>query len=249
MKLFFSEFTADYESYSYPYQVCGVKEPKDTLKLIYDNGFLPTRIDKRLFYLCRSFRVDLRKFKLSSENRRIQKRNSSLSLEVHRLKNFTYSYEIGKLAKDFYTEKFGPKTMSAQKAKWLFTSGAMTDVIEYKTDGYIVGYCLVNKTKKILHYAYPFYKLELNNSNLGMGMMLQAIVYAKEKGLRYAYLGTVYTEASLYKTQFEGGQFFNGRAWDSDISLLKEIVRNKKTTGHTFGELKNKSDAIDAILK
>lgn len=249
MKIFFSEFAADYDSFSYPYQVCGIREEDDRLELIYDNGFLPTRIDKRLFYLCRSFRVELKRFALSSENRRIQKKCEDLQLEVKSLKDFTYDYKIGKFANEFYRKKFGPKTMSAQKAKWLFTSGAMTDVIQYKIGERVVGYCLVNKTGEIIHYAYPFYDLQYNNSNLGIGMMLNAILFAKDKDIKYVYLGTVYTLSSLYKTQFEGGEFFTGLNWNPEISLLKDLVRSEKHHRHSFARAENKAEIVDSILK
>lgn len=78
---------------------------------------------------------------------------------------------------------------------------------------------------RTLHYAYPFYDKNLIGSNIGMGMMLKAILHAKEKQKSYIYLGTVYTEQSLYKTQFKGLEWFDGESWSTDIDDLKNKIK------------------------
>jgi arginyl-tRNA--protein-N-Asp/Glu arginylyltransferase len=244
MKLIFSEYKADYSKYHFPYQVYLMKEESDELNKIYDMGFLPSRAKLNLFYLARSLRVDLSKFEPSSENRRILRKTESLQLTAYSLREFEYGWEIGKLAKDFYDKRFGKGTMSANKIKWLFTSGACSDVLEYKDSGKTIGYCLVNNTGQILHYAYPFYELEYFDKNAGMGMMLRAILHAKEEGLKYVYLGTCYTEESLYKTQFKGIEYFTGFSWSRDIEKLKELIREKQE-GHLLESVENKDEIFE----
>ncbi len=247
MKLFFSEFNADYGKYYFPYQVYALKEKDDSFEQMYNKGFLPTRINKDLFYLARSLRVSLKEHTPSSENRRIINKFPDLSVQLISLSDFQYNYEIGKLASDFYKRRSEVKGMSAQKIKSLITEGYFTHILKFSLNGVLVGYCIVNSDVNVLHYAYPFYKEEFEKSNMGMAMILSTIQLSQNKGLKYLYLGTVYTEQSLYKTQFVGAEYFNGIEWVNDIEGLKEIVRNHRE-GHLFETLADKDATIINLL-
>jgi arginyl-tRNA--protein-N-Asp/Glu arginylyltransferase len=230
MKYIFKEFElSDYARYQFPYQVYLESEEGDSIEDIYENGFLQSRIDSRLFYLSRGIRIDVSQFELSSENRRINRKTEYLTYELSTIDKFEYDYPIGKMAIDFYKERFGEKTISAQKWKWIFTSGVFTHVIIFKDNrtNEVIGYCPIIMTKSILHYAYPFYKTNYLSENLGIGMMQSAILHSKETGIRYAYLGTCYTHNSLYKTQFKGAQWFTGEVWSDDIQGLKLTIKNQ----------------------
>ncbi len=236
MRFLFSEYRANYRKYRFPYQVYALKEDSDEYADLYALGLLPSRIAKDLYYLARGVRVDLVKFEPSSENRRIKRKTKYLEVEMIGLGDFDYDFTIGKLGKDFYEKRFGKGVMSANKIKWLFTSGAMTHVLKYndKEKDKVVGYCLVISDKNMLHYAYPFYDVSYFEKNAGMGMMLSAIELAKENGLSHVYLGTCYTESSLYKLQFEGVEYFNGFEWSGDTEKLKEVVREREVQSGDF---------------
>ena len=72
---------------------------------MYERGYVFTRKGKGVMQQTRSVRVDLSKFELSSENRRILKKVSDISLSVKGLPIADYDFKLGKLAKDFYDEK------------------------------------------------------------------------------------------------------------------------------------------------
>jgi arginine-tRNA-protein transferase len=267
MKFFFSEYKADYSKYHFPYQIYVIKEDSDELDKLYEMGLLPSRARLNLFYLARSLRIDLSKFEPTSENRRIQRKTEYLKMSIINLQQFKYDYTIGKLAKDFYDERFGKGTMSANRIKWLFTSGACSHVLVFKDSSKdkVIGYCIVNSTRNIMHYAYPFYETEYFEKNAGMGMMLQALMWAKgstgavepamgavepAKGaeptseLKYVYLGTCYTQASLYKIQFKGVEYFNGFEWGNNVDKLKELVKND-IEGHILEGIENKDEVFE----
>lgn len=248
MKLFFSEFSADYSKYYFPYQVYALKESSDSFEQIYDQGFLPSRINKELFYLARSLRVSLIEYTPSSENRRIISKFPKLTVEMIPVSEFNYQFEIGKIASDFYKRRVEVKGMSAQKIKSLITEGYFTHILSFSMNGDMVGYCIVNSDEHILHYAYPFYKQEYEKSNMGMAMILSTIQLSQTKGQKYLYLGTVYTEQSLYKTQFTGAEYFNGIEWVKDIDVLKDIVR-KPPDGHLFESIADKESTILNLIK
>lgn len=131
-----------------------------------------------------------------------------------------YDWLIGKMAKDFYTVKFGEGTFSANKVKELLTTKHNFNLLLIYTDGY----CICYQDKDILHYCYPFYNLQSSIFNLGMGMMLKAIIWAKEAGKKYVYLGSAKDAKAKYKLQFSGLEWFDGKEWKTDLEELKKIL-------------------------
>ena len=58
-----------------------------------------------------------------------------------------------------------------------------------------------------------------------MWLILDALRDAKARGLAYYYLGTVYGDKALYKTNFKPLEWWDGGKWNRDITLLKELGR------------------------
>ena len=61
---------------------------------------------------------------------------------------------------------------------------------------------------------------------MGMYMMLQAIIYAKEKNKKYIYLGSASRPTDAYKLQFSGLEWFDKKIWSIDLAELKNILKN-----------------------
>jgi arginyl-tRNA--protein-N-Asp/Glu arginylyltransferase len=189
---------------------------------LYNEGFVFGRTGKGEMSQTRSLRIDLSKFNLNSENRRVLKKVESLVLQKHSLPYSEYSWEIGKLGKDFYDTKFGKGTFSANKIKEVMTDKNKSNfnvVMVYNAPGYAI--CL--ETNNILHYCYPFYNLN-SPANTGMGMMLKAINWAKENGKKYIYLGSYQRPTDVYKLQFEGLEWFDGEKWNGELNELKKTI-------------------------
>lgn len=190
---------------------------------MYNDGYLFGRTGRGEMYQTRSVRIDLSKFELSSENRRILRKTDGLTLEVVKLPYSDYHWEIGKMAKDFYETKFGKGTFSANKVKELLTDGEKSNfnrLFTYCDRGYAICY----ENDDMLHYSYPFYDLDVENKNIGMGMMLKAIMYAKENDKKYIYPGSFSRPTDTYKLQFKGLEWFDGKKWNDDLDELKKTV-------------------------
>ena len=195
---------------------------------LYSRGFLFTREGKGAMYETRSVRVDLNKFELSSENRRILRKTENLKMDSATIPYKNYSWEIGKFAKDFYETKFGKGIFSANKIKELLTAEEKSNfnlLLKYSTNNIPNGYTICYENKDILHYCYPFYDLKSDVLNLGIGMMTKAIVWAKENNKKFVYLGSVKDSAGLYKFQFKGTQWWDGKKWNEDEKELKSIFK------------------------
>lgn len=195
---------------------------------LYNEGFLFTRTGHGDMYQTRSLRIDLNKFKLNSENRRVLKHTENIKMEIVDIPYTNYHWGIHKLGKDFYETKFGEKTFSAQKIKELITDKDKSNfnkLLIYKKNNNAIGYCIGYETKKILHYCYPFYDLNDKTKNLGLGMMIKAIILAQKDNRKYAYLGSASRSTDTYKLQFEGTEWFDGEKWQTDLKKLKQEIK------------------------
>ncbi len=198
------------------------------IESIYNNGYVLTRVGKGDARQVRSLRINLDKFELSSENKRILKKTEELSLSISPIPYSEYTWNIHKMGKDFYEQKFGAKTFSAQKIKELMTDKEKSNfnrLLTYSVDTAVIGYCISLETKNIIHYCYPFYNLDIDFPNLGMGMMLQAIVRAKKENKKYIYLGSAQRPTDTYKLQFNGLEWFDGQTWQTNTGELKQLLQ------------------------
>jgi arginyl-tRNA--protein-N-Asp/Glu arginylyltransferase len=194
---------------------------------LYNEGYVFTRLGKGIMQQTRSLRVDLSKLKLSSENRRVlRKADGNLNMGYHSLPYQNYSWEIGKLGKDFYGKKFGPGTFSANKIKELLTNSEKSNfntLLTYSQENEVLGFCVAYQTTKMLHYSYPFYSAG-KKAGLGMMMMTKAVLAAKNEQKKYVYLGSAQRPTDKYKFQFSGLEWFDGKKWNSDLNNLKKIL-------------------------
>lgn len=192
----------------------------DLISKIYDSGFLYTRIDKGIMHQTRSVRIDLDKFELSSENRRILKKGNDISFEICEIPYQKYDWKIGKLAKDFYDKK-APGDFSVNKIKEIITTNHnFSNLINFSGKGYVI--CYMNNN--MIHYSYPFYDLENCPKDMGMIMMTKVISEMKTRGLKYFYLGSLQRPTDVYKLQFSNMEWFDGKKWNEDLEEVKNIL-------------------------
>ncbi|PCI30399.1 hypothetical protein COB55_00320 [Candidatus Wolfebacteria bacterium] len=221
-----------------------------SVESLYDNGYVFTREAVGSLDQIRSVRIDVSQFELSSENKRILSKTENihfvsvcpLPLKLpgaqrasgssgdhesqsgsNDLASRSYSWEIGKLAKDFYESRNA--TFSANKIKELMTStlNNFNTLFSYTEKDSVtpLGYAIGLHTANIVHYSYPFYDIEHNPKDTGLAMMIYAILYAKKEGKKYIYLGSL----SRYKLQFKGLEWFDGKDWKSSIDDAKNLLK------------------------
>ncbi len=195
----------------------------------YEQGYLFTRKSKGNVYQTRSLRIKLDEFEPSSENRRILAKFPQLSFESQPLpiSDGKYDWHIHKLGKYFYTKKFADHIFSAAKIRTLLTDESGSNfnlLLAYKIENQVAGYVICYRNEQLLHYCYPFYEFEKFPPNLGMAMMLNAILWAKQQKLSYFYVGSVKDESDKYKLQFKGLEWFDGNKWNTDLNQLKLLL-------------------------
>jgi arginyl-tRNA--protein-N-Asp/Glu arginylyltransferase len=227
MKLLFSEQNSDYENYQFPYAVWAMPEDGESPADIFDAGFLPSSRYLDRFYLCRQVRVNLAKFKPSSENRRILRKGAGIEVKLVPRDKFNYTPERRAFFKTYADIKFGKDVMSFERLDALFAAPIISHLLVFMdaATGKEIGVAtLYLEGKALAFYYYAFYDLNYYARNLGMFMMTSAVALFAEHGKKHLYLGTCYSDAALYKTQFAGAEFFTGFRWSDNLKELKFIL-------------------------
>jgi len=233
MKLLFSEHKSDYPHYIFPYAIWAIPEPKETPAKIFGRGFLPTSRDLDRFYMCRHLRVDLLQFTPSSENRRIMRKGEGIQYRLVPRSQFDYTSHWREFCKNYADIKFGKDVMSYARLDALFNSKIVSHLLIF-TDTAAnedVGIVTLYLEKKVMtYYYYSFYDLNYYARNLGMFLMTSAVDHFASLKFHYIYLGSCYSRNALYKTQFEGAEFFNGFRWSDNLKELKYLIQRDRGT-------------------
>jgi hypothetical protein len=214
MKLLFSEQNSDYEYYQFPYAIWAVPEDGETPADIFNAGFLPSSRNLDRFYLCRQVRVNLAKFKPSSENRRILRKGAGIDVKLVSRDKFDYTPECRRFFKTYADIKFGRDVMTFERLDALFAAPIISHLLVFID------------TEKGNEIGVATLYLE------GMFMMTSAVAAFAARGFKNLYLGTCYSRMALYKTQFAGAEFFNGFRWSGDMDELKFIIKRDKKELH-----------------
>lgn len=205
----------------------------ESLAEIYAQGYLPysgAKDSKDIFYSGRSARVVLANFTPSSENRRIAKRfDGTFRKERIPFAQFVPDDHFWNLSLTYFAQKHGANAMPRARIEALFAAGIITTVVIYRRVADIVAYVLEvedgSASWRMAHYWYSFYDIGYAKQSLGMWLMLDCIRDAKEHAFSYYYLGTVYGEKALYKTNFAPLQWWDDAGWSSDGKALRERSR------------------------
>ncbi|MFB6181842.1 MAG: hypothetical protein ABEJ24_03010 [Candidatus Magasanikbacteria bacterium] len=196
---------------------------------MYNKGYVFTRLGNGHMDQTRSLRIDLDKFELNNENKRVLRKTDEVKMRKEALPYSDYHWSIHKLGKEFY-DKFKEGLFSANKVKELCTNQKKPDfniLFVYSQDDEDLGYCVTLETNNIIHYSFPFYDRNKSPKYMGMGMMVRAIKSADDKDKKYFYLGSAQRPGDTYKLQFEGLEWFDKENWSQDLDKLKKILKNE----------------------
>lgn len=221
----------DFDSYIARADTRFIAREGDPLESLYDAGYLPYSSSKgvqNVFYSARSARVVLHEFAMTSENRRIARKfDGAFAKRRMPAHGFAAGDEFYAFTLSYFARRHGANVMPRERLKLLLSSGLITTVVEYRKGASIVGYVLEVESGKMRHYWYSAYDLSLAKQSLGLWLMLDCIRDAKDSGYSRYYLGTVYGQKALYKTNFEPLEWRDGGIWSRDLRQLKEKGREE----------------------
>ncbi|MCL4383905.1 hypothetical protein M1116_00455 [Patescibacteria group bacterium] len=185
--------------------------PTDSLPHIYQQGLLPQRNQKGLFYQSTSCRSNLHEYSLSSENRRILKKTDQFHYERTPLNSFTLTAENLKTIHHWLSLlKWDFPTSSV---KTVFNNHIFNELYIWQQNDLIIGYAICLVTPAMSHIAYVFYDPSYQRLNLPIRMVLQVIVDSYHQGLDYCYLGQFSPDTGFYKRNMPGFEVFDNGDW------------------------------------
>jgi hypothetical protein len=239
MKLLFSEAPPDYQHYIFPYAIWAFPEAGERPHEFFERGFLPSSKDLERYYLCRSVRVRLGSFAPSSENRRVLRKGEGITFKLIPRESFAFTDEWKSFCLRYAAEKFGTEVIDEARLAKLFGSKITSHLLVFHDSvaGADVGLVTLFLDKPhVAQYYYAFYDLNYHRRNLGMFMMTSAVEFFAREGWHFAYLGSCYSQNAFYKTQFSGGEFFNGAVWSHNLGELKYLIARSQQpqTAHLF---------------
>lgn len=239
MKLLFSEAQPDYARYLYPYVIWGLPEPGETPADFFAAGFLPAspRLDR--FYLCRQLRLPLAGFEPNTENRRILRKGAGIEATLVPRATFAYTAAHRATWLAYAAERFGPGVMTRARLDTLLSSPVISHLLVFHdsaTRQEVGAVLLYLEPPRVAFYYYAFYELTGRDRNLGLVMMTQAAEWFAAQGYAHLHLGTCYSERALYKTRFDGLEYFNGFRWSADLAELRRLTRRPAIEGHLAAE-------------
>ena len=229
MRIFYSEHLVSYKTYTFGYGVYAQKENGDALSNIYERGFLPysgSPDTHGTFYMARSARIPLANWSPTSENRRILKKFDGRFEKIRTpLSEFEQDEAFLSLCLTYFEKRHGPAVMPRKRLLFILNSGLITHVVTYYGNDQPVAYVLEVSDGEMGHFWFSFYDLSLVRQSLGMWLMIDAVRNAQAEGKTHYYLGTVYGEKALYKTNFSPIEYWTGSEWSGDVNTLKKRAR------------------------
>ena len=230
MKTFLSENTPDYSSYTFNYTMYALKEQQAELDEIYERGFLPytgnIKLEKEVFYLARSLRVNIADFADTSENRRVCRLVEPLNIQLDVIAKADFNLndpDFTAFCANYIAERIGDDNMSLERWDYILKQTTGTHLFKFYNQSQTLGYVLAAITPKAVQYWFAFFDTNyMRTHSLGKYMMWAVINWGKENQKQYIYLGTAYKPAALYKIRdHKGLAYFDGNQWNQDIKQLK----------------------------
>ncbi|UVJ42371.1 GNAT family N-acetyltransferase [Pseudomonas sp. LS1212] len=229
MKFIFSECEPKYSSYTFPYVVWAVPETGSEIPELYNRGFLPSQSAR--FYLARSARIVLSDFRLSYSNRRNLRKCQDVEVDFVQANSFELTPEVADMCLHCAELRYGKGVVDSSRLTRIFMPQNATGVMRFKRAGRVVGLVTINIAGKMAHYNFAFYDMSFPKKSLGTFMLTAIINYFHERNYTYVYMGTCYALRFMYKSHFEGFEFFSGAYWSSNVSELEYLLK-QTVSGH-----------------
>lgn len=178
----------------------------------YENGLLPQRNDKNLFYSQTSCRSNLKNFNLSSENRRIIRKTEGFIFQKIPINDFKYDFTVQKQISSWI--KHLGWNFPTSSIKNIFKNHIFNYIYIWKDNqNNIIAYSVCYFSQKISHIAYVFYNPEFARTNLPIRLVLQTIIDSEKLGLDFCYLGRFSEDTGFYKRNMPGFEYYKDNNW------------------------------------
>ncbi len=174
---------------------------------------------------CKSYRVDIQKFKITKSLKRVSKNFDNFS---YKLVDNVSTKEHYELFKKYQLNRHAGGSMSDMDedefTSMIETSPIKTSLLEFRDNSKnLAGVVLLDIDKKNLSAVYSFFDPEFNKFGLGNYMIIQCLLFGRSKKYEYLYLGYYIEELSSmsYKSRFTPGQILKNNEWENFNFILQ----------------------------
>lgn len=163
---------------------------------------------------CRSLRLDVHRFQPSKSQRRAQRRNADVAVEVGRP---ALDEERRLLMAKFLEARYeGP--MSAEDEhleETLFLDTGFTEEVDFRVDGRLIGVLIHDAVPDIGSSVYFYFDPDESRRSLGVYSLLWEIEHTRARGARWYHPGYYVADCAAmnYKASFGPAEIFDGEAW------------------------------------
>jgi len=222
MKIYFKHYSGAITEYDYLFFDCMAEVSLEEEDVALKEGWLPDdyllKEDRSHWFQARQTRINLNNFSDTKQNKKCRKKCKNIivkdfkskDIDHNILKNIFKKYISYKKFKDWDLEPL-TKTESDRKFFLLYYLKGEPIAFTFLRD---VGSNSVYSTQFAWDYENP--KLYL-----GKYANLAEIDYCISKGKDYMYLGLGYEKCCIYKSDYEGFEFWTGENWSNDVGHYK----------------------------
>lgn len=232
-ELFQSEHAFNYDTYTFGYARYARRTNNESLSNLYEQGHLPysgssAKGNDPIWYMARSLRVAREGFIITSENRRILKKFNQQDFRIQEIygKDYIPQKEGIEFCLHYFSEKHGEGIMSEERLRLILQFVPEVWVVEYRNKtNKLVAVIIDIREESLRHYWFSCYALDEEYKSLGGWLLLSWIMLSFESGVKSCYLGTCYGAKSLYKTNIERTEYWDGNVWNGDMQKLCQLVK------------------------
>ena len=168
---------------------------------------------------CKSYRVEIKKFKLTKSLKRVNKNLNFLNYKI--IQN-SVTLEHYQLFKKYQLNRHSGGSMSEMDedefTSMVETSPIKTSLMEFRDKNKkLMGAVLLDVGDKDLSAVYSFFDPSLDKLGLGNYMIIKSILFGQQRNYEYLYLGYYIKEITSmsYKNRFKPGQILENNEWQS----------------------------------
>ena len=229
MKLIFDHITGKLTNYDLIYSLALAQFKKKEYSFAFENGWIPlswyyTKLDKLTWINARNTRLLLNKFTFSKKQRKIL-RKKDITVEVYNKLDDALFTTISSIYKKYIKhKKFHEKDFEEESEFFKKEDNIDWKYFIYYFQNKPIAFTEI-KVFDSKHVLTGQFAWDYENPKLSIGTYatLYEIDWSIKNKCKKYYLAYGYEKSNIYKSRFDGFEFWNGRSWLNDKTLYKKL--------------------------
>ena len=252
MKIFFDHIAGKLTNYDLLYSLILAKFDLDEYDYALDNGWIPlswyhTKLDGQTWINARGARLDLNKFKFN-KSKRYKLKRKDITVKVFDELTDELEDTLAIIYRKYIRHKNFHETNNEAESEEFYRDDPIDwkYFVYYQDDKPIAFTELITFNKHLVTGQFAW---DYEDPKLGMGSFatLYEIKWALDNGYDKYYLSYAYENSSMYKSKYDGFEFWTGREWLSDKTIYKNLCNNDERIKN-FADLNDYQEKYFQIL-